>query len=157
DERIHRSAQPPRPHGRRIWMSAVSQVKAPERLLSVTNLRAFYQTKQFGVSREVRAVDGVSLHIGRNEIYGLAGESSCGQTTLIKTTLRALRPPLNIIDGSVTFNFAGRERDIYALNQQELDGIRWRRLACILQGSMNVLNPVRRVRQSFFDFAFRHI
>jgi peptide/nickel transport system ATP-binding protein len=26
-----------------------------------------------------------------------------------------------------------------------------------MQGSMNVLNPVRRVRQSFVDFAFRHI
>src|SRR5208337_3153605 len=27
----------------------------------------------------------------------------------------------------------------------------------ITQGSMNVLNPVRRVRQSFIDFAFRHM
>ena len=138
-------------------MSAVAQGKAPERLLSVTNLRAYYQTQHFGVSREVRAVDGVSLHIGRNEIYGLAGESSCGKTTLIKAIVRAIRPPLNVVDGSVTFNFTGRERDIYALNRQELDSMRWRRLACIPQGSMNVLNPVRRVRQSFFDFAFRHI
>ena len=83
----------------------------------MSNLRAYYQTKYFGVSREVRAVDGVSLHIDRNEIYGLAGESSCGKTTLIKTIVRAIRPPLNVVDGSVTFNFAGRERDIYALNE----------------------------------------
>ena len=105
----------------------------------------------------MRAVDGVSLHIDRNEIYGLAGESSCGKTTLIKTIVRAIRPPLNVVGGSVTFNFAGRERDIYALSQAELDGIRWRHLSYILQGSMNVLNPVRRVRQSFVDFAYRHI
>jgi peptide/nickel transport system ATP-binding protein len=134
------------------------QAKAtPERVLNVSNLRAYYQTKYFGVRREVRAVDGVSLHIDRNEIYGLAGESSCGKTTLIKTIVRAIRAPLNVIEGSVTFNFAGAERDIYALNQAELEGVRWRHLSYILQGSMNVLNPVRRVRQSFIDFAYRHI
>ena len=130
---------------------------ATERVLSVSNLRAYYQTKYFGVSREVRAVDGVSLHIDRNEIYGLAGESSCGKTTLIKTIVRAIRAPLNVVDGSVRFTFAGRERDIYALNDAELAAIRWRHLSYILQGSMNVLNPVRRVRQSFVDFAWRHI
>ena len=137
-------------------MSAPAQTST-ERVLSVSSLRAYYQTKYFGVSREVRAVDGVSLHIDRNEIYGLAGESSCGKTTLIKTIVRAIRAPLNVVDGSVRFNFAGRERDIYALNEAELAAVRWRHLSYILQGSMNVLNPVRRVRQSFVDFASRHI
>jgi peptide/nickel transport system ATP-binding protein len=139
-------------------MSAAASVSpSSHRALSVTNLRAHYQTQYFGVSREVRAVDDVSLHVDRNEIYGLAGESSCGKTTLIKTIVRIIRPPLNLIGGSVTFNFAGREHNIYALSQVELDAIRWRHLSCILQSSMNVLNPVRRIRQSFFDFAFRHI
>ena len=35
--------------------------------------------------------------------------------------------------------------------------MRWRHLSYIMQGSMNVLNPVRRIRRSFFDFAFAHI
>jgi peptide/nickel transport system ATP-binding protein len=137
--------------------SAADAKPASERVLTVQNLRAYYQTKYFGIRREVRAVDGVSLHVDRNEIYGLAGESSCGKTTLIKTIVRAIRPPLNVVSGSVTFNFAGRDRDIYALNRSELENIRWRHLSYILQGSMNVLNPVRRVRQSFVDFAYRHI
>ena len=129
---------------------------APERVLTVRDLRAYYRTKYFGIRREVRAVDGVSLHVDRNEIYGLAGESSCGKTTLIKTIVRAIRPPLDVVGGSVTFHFAGRDRDIHALSQSELESIRWRHLSYILQGSMNVLNPVRRVRQSFVDFAHRH-
>jgi peptide/nickel transport system ATP-binding protein len=136
---------------------SISSEHVPERVLTVTNLRAYYQTRYFGVNREVRAVDGVSLHINRNEIYGLAGESSCGKTTLIKTIVRAIRPPLNVVGGSVTFNFAGRDHDIYALNRSELENIRWRHLSYILQGSMNVLNPVRRVRHSFVDFAYRHV
>ena len=32
-----------------------------------------------------------------------------------------------------------------------------RHLSYIMQGSMNVLNPVRRIRHSFMDFAFRHM
>jgi peptide/nickel transport system ATP-binding protein len=126
-------------------------------VLTVRNLRAYYRTQYFGIRREVRAVDDVSLVVGRNEIYGLAGESSCGKTTLIKTIVRAIRPPLDVVGGSVTFNFAGRDCDIHALSQRELENIRWRHLSYILQGSMNVLNPVRRVRQSFVDFAYRHI
>jgi len=130
---------------------------SPERVLTVRDLRAYYRTNFFGISREVRAVDGVSLHVDRDEIYGLAGESSCGKTTLIKTIVRAIRPPLDVVGGSVAFHFAGRERDIYAMSREELQSIRWRHLSYILQGSMNVLNPVRRVRQSFVDFSHRHI
>jgi peptide/nickel transport system ATP-binding protein len=139
-------------------MSVVpAQAEAAERVLEVANLRAYYRTSYFGVSREVRAVDGVSLHVDRNEIYGLAGESSCGKSTLVKTIVRAIRPPLTIIEGSVRFDFGGRACDLYALDQARLAGLRWRHLSYILQGSMNVLNPVRRVRQSLVDFAFRHI
>ena len=76
-----------------------------ERVLTVRNLRAYYQTHYFGVNREVRAVDGITLHVDRNEIYGLAGESSCGKTTLIKTIVRAIRPPLKVVGGSVSVPF----------------------------------------------------
>jgi len=68
---------------------------APERApaLSVDSLRAYYLTHYFGVEREVRAVDDISLVVRRNEIYGLAGESSCGKTTFLKTVAAAVRPP----------------------------------------------------------------
>jgi len=41
---------------------------------------------------EVRAVDGVSLSILKNECYGLVGESGCGKTTFAKTVIRLLTP-----------------------------------------------------------------
>ena len=123
--------------------------------LAVENLRAYYLMHYFGVEREVRAVDDISLAVRRNEIYGLAGESSCGKTTFLKTIAAAVRPPLTVIGGSVRYSFL--ERDIYALSPQELAAIRWKHLSYISQGSMNVLNPVRRVRQSFVDFAYSHM
>ena len=128
-----------------------------EPVLVVSNLRAYYEMKYFGILREVRAVDDISLIVKRNEIYGLAGESSCGKTTLIKTIAGAIRPPLNVVGGSVKFNFRDRSIDIYEAGARAVDDIRWEYLSYVMQGSMNVLNPVRRVRTAFIDFAFRHI
>ena len=70
-------------------------------ILSVRNLRAYYQMRYFGIVREVRAVDDITLHVNRNEIYGIAGESSCGKTSFIKTVAAANRPPLYVVGGSV--------------------------------------------------------
>jgi peptide/nickel transport system ATP-binding protein len=127
-----------------------------EEVLRVENLRAYYLMSYFGVSREVRAVDDVSLSIRRNEIYGIAGESSSGKTSLIKVIAGAIVPPLTIVDGSVRFRFAGKDVDVYR-GAASMKAIRWRHLSYIMQGSMNVLNPVRRVRHAFRDFAFRHM
>jgi peptide/nickel transport system ATP-binding protein len=133
-----------------------SALQSPTRpVLAVDQLRAYYQMKYFGVGREVRAVDNITLQIHRNEIYGLAGESSSGKTSLIKTITAANRPPLNIVGGSVKFSFL--DRDIHKLSRKALEAVRWKHLSYIMQGSMNVLNPVRRIKQSFFDFAFAHI
>jgi peptide/nickel transport system ATP-binding protein len=126
-----------------------------EAALSVENLRAYYLMRYFGVVREVRAVDDISLEVRSNEIYGLAGESSSGKTTFIKTIAAAIRPPLEVVGGTIKYDFL--DRDIYDLSPRALTAIRWKHLSYITQGSMNVLNPIRRVRQSFIDFAFRHI
>jgi len=126
-------------------------------VVQVTNLRAYYRTNQFGVQRDVRAVDDVSLQVMPDEIYGLAGESSCGKSTLIKTIAGAIRPPLAVQGGSVEFTFGAKRLDMYKAAPDEIAAVRWRHLSYVMQGSMGVLNPVRRVRHSFVDFAFRHL
>lgn len=132
-------------------------LSARQPVLDLRDLRAYYQTRVFGIKREVRAVDNISLHIDRNEIYGLAGESSSGKTTLIKTIAGAIKPPLNVVSGQVRFDFGERQIDMLNAAPSELQAVRWRHLSYIMQASMGVLNPVRRVRQSFIDFARRHI
>jgi peptide/nickel transport system ATP-binding protein len=124
-------------------------------VLRVRELRAYYQLGIFGITREVRAVDDITLDINANEIYGLAGESSSGKTSFIKTIAAANQPPLNVISGSVNYSFL--DRDIHALSRSALEAVRWKHISYVMQGSMSVLNPVRRVSRTFIDFAFRHI
>ena len=111
------------------------------------NLRAYYQMRVFRHQpRGARRRRHHASHIDRNEIYGLAGESSSRQDhASSRRSPRAIRPPLNVVGGSVAFSFL--DRDIHALSEAELAAVRWRHLSYIMQGSMNVLNPVRRVRQ----------
>jgi peptide/nickel transport system ATP-binding protein len=126
-------------------------------VVSVDALKAYYRTQHFGVKREVRAVDDVTFEVRRGEIYGLAGESSSGKTTLIKTLAGAVRPPLQVVGGTIAFSFMPGTQGLHRASPAEISRVRWRHLSYIMQGSMSVLNPVRRVRSSFDDFAFRHI
>jgi len=126
-------------------------------LLSVQNLSAYYQTEVYGVSRTVRAVDGVSFELYPNEIYGVAGESSCGKTTLIKVISGSIKPPLKAHAGSVNFQFGAYEIDMLKISQAELrENIRWKEISYVMQGSMSVLNPVRKVIKTFEDIVDSH-
>jgi peptide/nickel transport system ATP-binding protein len=125
--------------------------------LTVEGLKSYYRTRHFGVIRDVRAVDDVSFEVKHNEIYGLAGESSSGKTTLIKTIAGLVRPPLEVVAGSISFGFLPGYAGLHLAPPREVARIRWRNLSYIMQGSMSVLNPVRRIRESFRDFAFGHM
>ena len=126
-------------------------------LLSVQDLRAYYRTELYGISRTVRAVDGVTFDLLPNEIYGVAGESSCGKTTLIKVISGNIKHPLKAMSGSVNYNFVDYKVDMLKVSQDELRrNIRWKEISYVMQGSMSVLNPVRRIIKTFEDIVDTH-
>ncbi len=126
-------------------------------LLSVQNLCAYYRTEIYGISRTVRAVDGVSFELNPNEIYGVAGESSCGKTTLIKVISGNVKPPLKVNSGSVNYHFWSHDVDMLHISPEELrDNVRWKEISYIMQGSMSVLNPVRQIIKTFEDIIDTH-
>ncbi len=126
-------------------------------LLSVKNLCAYYQTELYGISRTVRAVDGVSFDLYPNEIYGVAGESSCGKTTLIKVISGNTKPPLKVVSGSVDYQFGSYNVDMLNTSKEELRrNVRWKQISYVMQGSMSVLNPVRKIIKTFEDIIDTH-
>jgi peptide/nickel transport system ATP-binding protein len=126
-----------------------------ENILTVEGLKAYYQMSYFGVNREVRAVDDITMNVRRNEVYGIAGESSSGKTSFIKVLAAAIRPPLRVVAGSASYDFGGKAIDVAHASPEEIEAVRWRHLSYIMQGSMSTLNPVRRIGRIFEDFAAR--
>ncbi len=126
-------------------------------LLTVNDLCAYYRTEVYGISRTVRAVDGVSFELNPNEIYGVAGESSCGKSTLIKVISGNTKPPLKAYSGSVNYQLGAYDVDMLTISQEEMRrNIRWKEISYVMQGSMSVLNPVRKVIKTFEDIVDSH-
>jgi peptide/nickel transport system ATP-binding protein len=122
----------------------------------VRNLSAHYVTQTANVRRTVRAIEDVSLTIREGEVFGIAGESGCGKSTLLKVLLGTLTPPLRVVNGSVHYRIDDRDIDILSLNETQLRALRWSVVSYIPQGSMHVLNPVQRIRETFRDFIAAH-
>lgn len=125
-------------------------------IVEVNDLRAYYITNAYGVERTVQAVDGISLAIQEGEVYGIAGESGCGKSTLLKVLLGAHRPPLTVRSGSVRYHIDESEIAALSLDGNTLRDLRWKQVSYVPQGSMHVLNPVRRIRDTFHDFIAAH-
>jgi peptide/nickel transport system ATP-binding protein len=129
---------------------------AQRTIVEVDNLKAHYITSAYGVERTVQAVDGISLNVRQGEVYGIAGESGCGKSTLMRMMMGAHKPPLTVIEGAVTYRFDDREIGALSLDENSLRDLRWKEVSYIPQGSMHVLNPVRRIQDIFHDFISAH-
>lgn len=125
-------------------------------LVEVENLRAYYITQAYGVKRTVKAVDGITLSIREGEVYGIAGESGCGKSTLLRVLMAAHQPPLTVVEGTINYLFGDRTVDALRMTADEVRDLRWKEVSYVPQGSMNVLNPVRRIRDQFLDFIIAH-
>ncbi|MBN1438158.1 MAG: ABC transporter ATP-binding protein [Anaerolineales bacterium] len=126
-------------------------------ILRTDQLKTYYVLDMLGKQKIVKAVNGVDLNITENEIYGIAGESGCGKTTLLKALFTDIIPPLRLIGGKVYYRVDGKgEIDATALSQEEKRKLRLVYISNIPQGSMSVLNPVLRIRETYKDFIASH-
>ena len=78
-------------------------------ILRTEGLKAFYVLDVHGTQKVVKAVNEVDIEILENEVYGIAGESGCGKTTLLKTLVASIEPPLRLIEGKVYYRVTGLE------------------------------------------------
>lgn len=126
-------------------------------ILSTQELKAFYELDFDGTHKVVKAVNEVELDIKENEIYGIAGESGCGKSTLLKALAAVIEPPLRQRGGKVCYHINGEEIDVTSLDAEEMRKLRWVFLSYVPQGSMSVLNPVKKLKDTYQDFIRSHV
>lgn len=117
-------------------------------LLQVRNLSVDYLLDK-GV---FNAVKNVSFDIGRGELFGLAGESGCGKSTIAYAITRLAKPPAWVAGGEILLE----GQDLLKMPDRQLQSVRWRRIGMVFQSAMNSLNPLMRVEAQFHDVLHRH-
>ncbi len=108
-------------------------------LLEATDLGVDFPIRSdtpFAAPQRLRAVDGVSVCVGRGEIVGVVGESGSGKTTLGRAILRLVEPTR----GAVRFDGV----DLAGLSPRAMLPIR-RRMQAVFQDPAGSLNPVMTV------------
>jgi peptide/nickel transport system ATP-binding protein len=118
--------------------SLEAQVSSGESVIRIEGLQkdflakiGFWQTLR-GRKVLIRALDGVSLDIKKGEIFGLAGESGCGKTTVGRTMLRLTEPT------SGTIFFKGK--DITHLSKSAVRALR-SKMQIVFQDPYESVNP----------------
>jgi len=108
-------------------------------LVEVRNLKKYFPVQSgfleqvlAGRKDNVRAVDGVSFQIKRGEVFGLAGESGSGKSTIGRLVIGLIKPT----EGTVCFDGI----DLNSLSSEDLRKLR-RRMQVIFQDPMASLNP----------------
>ncbi|MBE1273978.1 ABC transporter ATP-binding protein [Enterovibrio baiacu] len=117
--------------------------------ISIRNLCVDYITD----AGDVRAVNNVSFDIGKGEVFGLAGESGCGKSTVAFSLMRLHKPPAFISGGEVLFDGHG---DIFKKTDEQMSHFRWSEISMVFQSAMNALNPVLTMEEQFCDVIMRH-
>ncbi|MEF8731352.1 MAG: ABC transporter ATP-binding protein [Candidatus Accumulibacter meliphilus] len=120
-----------------------------QRLLEVADLRiAFVSGRSL-----LAAVDGVDFQVAAGETLALLGESGCGKSATALGLLRLLPAAGRIPGGAV--RFAGR--DLLALPEAEMRGVRGGGMAMIFQEPATSLNPVLTVGHQLGEVLERHL
>src|SRR5512145_2828004 len=106
-------------------------------LLDIENLKTVFHTAK----GTIKAVDGVSLTLGKGETLGVVGESGCGKTMLALSLMRLIPANGRIAEGRAAFD----GEDLLSLSEEAMREKRGRDIAMIFQEPMTSLNPVLRI------------
>jgi len=117
-------------------------------LLDIRDLTVEFATRR----GTVRAVEKVSLSVGKGETVGIVGESGSGKSVTSYAVMRILDRAGHIAEGAMTFGGI----DLRAAKESEMRDLRGREMSMIFQNPRAALNPIRKVGQQIEDVLLEH-
>jgi oligopeptide/dipeptide ABC transporter ATP-binding protein len=118
-------------------------------LLEVKNLKTQFLTDD-GI---VKAVDDISFTIGKEETFGLVGESGCGKSVTALSIIKLISwPPGKIVGGQVLLE----GEDLLKKTEEQMQKIRGCKISMIFQEPMTSLDPVFTVGNEIMEVIELH-
>ena len=118
-------------------------------LLEIDKLNIAFDTSR----GEIRPVRDVSFSIFPGQTLAVVGESGCGKSVTALSILRLIpSPPGKVLSGKIKF----LSRDLLALSEKEMRGVRGKEIAMIFQEPMTSLNPVYTVGDQIVEAVALH-
>ena len=118
-------------------------------LLKITNLKTYFFTRE-GVTK---AVNDVSFKIGRNETFGLVGESGCGKTVTALSIMRLVPYLGKTVSGQIFFE----GEDLLKKSETDIRRIRGSRISMIFQDPLTSLNPTMKIGNQIAEKIEQHM
>ena len=115
-------------------------------MLKVDHLSTSYKT----LDGDVHVINHLNFEIRENEIFGIAGESGCGKTTLLKTLYDIVEYPLVIDQGKVTLS-GEKNGKPFSFESGQIRKTWWNNISYVPQAAQSVLNPIVRLKKQFLD------
>ena len=115
-------------------------------MLKVDHLSTSYKT----LDGDVHVINDLNFEIRENEIFGIAGESGCGKTTLLKTLNDIVEYPLVIDQGKVTLS-GEKNGKPFSFESGQIRKTWWNNISYVPQAAQSVLNPIVRLKKQFLD------
>ena len=124
-------------------------------ILNVEDLRTYFFVDE-GV---LKALDGVSFRIGKQETLGVIGESGCGKSVTAQSVLRIVPPPGRTVGGKAILRTnGGNPVDLLEMKPtgEAMRAIRGKEISMIFQEPMTSLSPVHTVGNQIEEAILMH-
>jgi oligopeptide/dipeptide ABC transporter ATP-binding protein len=117
-------------------------------LIEVENLKVYFITRR----GPAKAVDNIGFSIEKNKTLGLIGESGCGKTTTAMSLMKFIKPPGQIVGGSIRY----MGKDIVPMTDEQIRQLRGKEISIVRQEAQNALNPVLTIGKQITEMILEH-
>ena len=115
-------------------------------MIKIDHLSTSYTT----IDGPVHVINDVDFEIYDNEIFGIAGESGCGKTTLLKALYDILDFPLVVDSGKLILS-GEKNGQAFSFETGQIRNTWWNHISYVPQAAQSVLNPIVPVKKQFLD------